>query len=33
VPLARVDDVITDSDANPDQLRELGESGVRIHTV
>jgi DeoR family transcriptional regulator of aga operon len=33
VPLARVDDVITDSGADPEQLRELGESGVRIHTV
>ncbi|MBN9325617.1 MAG: alkaline phosphatase [Cellulomonas sp. 73-145] len=33
VPLARVDDVVTDQGADPAQLRELAEAGVRIHTV
>ncbi len=33
VPLARVHDIITDSGADPERLRELGESGVRIHVV
>jgi DeoR family transcriptional regulator of aga operon len=33
VPLARVHDIITDRDADPGQLRELGEGGVRIHAV
>lgn len=33
VPLARVDDIITDSGADPERLRELGESGIRIHAV
>jgi DeoR family transcriptional regulator, aga operon transcriptional repressor len=33
VPLARVDDIITDRDADPERLRELGEIGVRVHAV
>ena len=33
VALARIDDIITDTDADPERLRELGETGVRIHTV
>jgi DeoR family transcriptional regulator of aga operon len=33
VPLARVDDIVTDDGADPAQLRELAEAGVRIHAV
>lgn len=33
VALARIDDIITDTDADPERLRELSETGVRIHTV
>lgn len=33
VPLARVDDIVTDTGADPQQLRELAEAGVRIHAV
>ena len=33
VPLGRVDDIVTDDGADPEQLRELAESGVRIHAV
>ena len=33
VALARIDDIITDTDADPERLRELGETGVRIHAV
>ncbi|GLY94044.1 transcriptional regulator [Actinoplanes sp. NBRC 103695] len=33
VPLARVDDIITDKDADPERLREFSESGVRVHVV
>jgi len=33
VALTRIDDIITDTDADPERLRELGESGVRIHAV
>lgn len=33
VALTRIDDIITDTDADPERLRELGETGVRIHTV
>lgn len=33
VPLARVDDIVTDSGADPERLRELGESGARLHVV
>lgn len=33
VPLARVDDVVTDTGADAAQLRELEEAGPRIHVV
>jgi len=33
VALTRIDDIITDTDADPELLRELGETGVRILTV
>jgi len=33
VALTRIDDIITDTDADPERLRELGETGVRIHAV
>lgn len=33
VPLARVDDLVTDTGAGVERLRELGESGVRLHAV
>lgn len=33
VPLSRVDDLVTDDGADPEQLRELAEAGVRIHAV
>jgi DeoR family transcriptional regulator, aga operon transcriptional repressor len=33
VPLARVDDIVTDNGADPERLRELAETGVLIHVV
>jgi DeoR family transcriptional regulator of aga operon len=33
VALTQIDDIITDTDADIELLRELGETGVRIHTV
>ena len=33
VALSRIDDIVTDTGAIPEGLRELGESGVRIHAV
>jgi len=33
VPLTRVHDIVTDTGANPAQVRELSESGIRIHAV
>ncbi len=33
VALSQIDDIVTDTGADPEHLRELGESGVRIHAV
>ena len=33
VALSRIDDIVTDTNASPEGLRELGESGARIHAV
>ncbi|HUX70212.1 MAG TPA: DeoR/GlpR family DNA-binding transcription regulator [Cellulomonadaceae bacterium] len=33
VALSQIDDIVTDTGADPERLRELGESGVRIHAV
>ena len=33
VALSRIDDIVTDTGADPERLRELSESGVRIHVV
>ena len=33
VALSQIDDIVTDTGAEPERLRELGESGVRIHAV
>ncbi len=33
VALSQIHDIVTDTGADPERLRELGESGVRIHAV
>ena len=33
VALSQIDDIVTDTGADPERLRELGEGGVRIHAV
>ncbi len=33
VALSRIDDIVTDTGADPEHLRELAEYGVRIHAV